>query len=439
MTWTVSRRNLIRLGGVAATAATLPALTACGAGKKKEAASPDSPLRMMWWGGDARTKAYQDALAAYSRTHGTDPVKAEFSGYDGYFDKFDADVAGGTAADIVQMDTALVTEYAGRSVLRPLDDYVGNRLDLSGFPAALLAAGTVGGKLYGVPSGTGGVLVTYDATMLRGVGVAAPRADWTWDGLAGYAAKVTKAFGGKVYGTSDGGGDDEGAFQIFLRQRGKDLYTTEGKLGFGAADLAEWLTYWDGLRKRHAAARADVTSAAHNDSAKNPLIAGRTAMTFGTGLEISLPPLTQHDLDFVPVPAGPAGSVEGEYLSGGVLLSIYDRSGSADAAADLIGYFAGDDQAIKIMGLTRGIPPTEKARRIAAAQLGPAQQRALAATDLVAARVAAAKTTAPPTPPKGASQVKELLFQNNLAVAFGRKTVAAAVESFLAGADSALA
>ena len=436
MAITVSRRTLIRLGGVAVSAAALGGLTACGG---KEAAESSSPLRMMWWGGDARTKAYQDAIAAYSKTHSSLTVNAEFSGYDGYFDKLDADVAGDSAADIIQMDTALVSEYAGRGVLRSLDDYLGNHLDLAAFPDALLAAGKVDGKLYGVPSGTGAALVTYDATVLRDAGASPPAADWTWTGLGTYAAKLTKTLGGKVYGVSDGGGDDAGAFQIFLRQRGKDLYTTDGKLGYTAADLEEWLTYWDGMRKRHAAAPGAVTSAAHNDSAKNPLINGQVAMTFGAGLEISLPPLTSHDLDFVPLPSGPAGSVEGQYLSGGVLLSVYDRSEWTDEAAGLIGYFATDDEAIKIMGITRGIPPTDKAREIAAAQLGPAQQRALAATGVVAERVAAAKAVLPPTPPKGAGQVKELLFQNNLAVAFGRKTVAAAAESFLAGAGSALA
>ena len=101
-------------------------------------------------------------------------------------------------------------------------------------------------------------------------------------------------------------------------------------------------------------------------------------------------------------------------------------------------YLANDEEAIRIMGLTRGIPPTEKARQLAATQLAPAQQRALTATNVVASLVAAAKTTAPPVPPKGAGQVKELLFQNNLAVAFKRKTVPAAVKSFFAGATSAL-
>jgi multiple sugar transport system substrate-binding protein len=435
---TVSRRVLMRLGGVAVAAAALPGATSC-AGESESSGGEGTALTMKWWGGEARTKAYGEALAAYTKAHPSVTVTPESSGYDGYFDKLDADVASDQAPDIIQMDTALVSEYAGLGVLRPLDDYVGNQLDVSAFPDSPLAIGKVDGKLYGVPSGTGGVLVTYDATVLKTIDTAAPATDWTWADLATYATKLTKSFAGKVYGVSDGGGDDIGAFQIFLRQRGKDLFTAAGKLGYESSDLEEWLTYWDDMRKRKAAAPGEVTSAAHNDSAKNPLITGRVAMTFGSGLEISLPPLTSHDLDFVPVPSGGPSTSEGQYLSGGVLLTIYAHSDRPDDAAGVIGFFADDEQAIKIMGLTRGIPPTEKARRIAAELLGPAQQRALAATDVVAARVAAAKTVPPPTPPKGAGQVKELLFQNNLAVAFGRKTVAAAVDSFLAGATSALA
>src|SRR5262249_55763039 len=160
-------------------------------------------------GGDARTKAYSDALAAYGRKYPSVTVTAQHSGYDGYFDKLDANVASGQAADVIQMDTALVVEYAGRGVLRPLDEYLGNELALDTFPDALLAAGKVDGKLYGVPSGTGGTLVTYDATVLKTAGVTPPPADWTWTDLRTYATKLTATLGGQVYGVSDGGGDDE--------------------------------------------------------------------------------------------------------------------------------------------------------------------------------------------------------------------------------------
>jgi multiple sugar transport system substrate-binding protein len=432
----VSRRELLRFGYGVAAAATLGGLAGCA----DESEVGNQPaLRMMWWGGEARTTAYQDALAAFSRSHGNIVVQADPSGYDGYFDRFNAGVAKGAPPDMLQMDTALVSEYARRGVLRTLDEYVGHGLDVSAFPSALLAAGKVDDKLYGVPSGTGGALVTYDTTVLQGAGVEAPAVNWTWADLAAYATTLTGKLQGKVYGVSDGGGDDVGAFQIFLRQRGKDLFTAAGALGYDEQDLQQWLTYWDGLRKSKAAPPGDITSAAHNDSARNPLVTGHVAMTFGSGLEISLPPLTSHELDFVPVPNGPPGSQEGQYLSGGVLLSVFARSGRAAEAVEIIDFFANDDEAIGIMGLTRGIPPTEKARQVAARQLSPVQQRALAATQEVATRVAAAKTSLPPSAPKGAGEVKELLFQNNLAVAFGRKTVAAATESFFAGARSALA
>jgi multiple sugar transport system substrate-binding protein len=393
---------------------------------------------MMWWGGDARTQAYQQALAVFDKRRTDLTITTEHSVYDGYFTRFDVEVAGGSAPDVVQMDTALVHEYARRGVLQPLDDYLGNGLDLGAFPDALLGTGRANGVLFGVPSGTGAVLLTYDNTVLAAHKLAAPTPEWHWTDLKTIAARMTRSIGGGVYGVSDAGGDDYGALQIFLRQRRKDLFTESGALGYDRDDLREWLTFWDEMRRTKAAAPGDVTSAAGNDAKKNPLITGRVAMTFGVGLEISLPTLTTHDLDFIPVPRGPAGSVEGQYLSGGVLLSVIAQTQYPKDAVDVIDFFATDEDAVRIMGLTRGIPPTEKARQVAATHLSPVQQRALVATDLVAKRVAAARTAPPPAPPKGAAEVKELLFDSNMAVAFGRKTIAAAVESFFAGAASAL-
>ena len=435
---TVSRRDVVRIGGLAATAVALGGVASC-AGKHDNTRSSGSSLQIMWWGGDARTKAYQAAIGTYTGRHPSIAVKTQFSGYDGYFDKLDTYIAGDLTADIIQMDTELVSEYAGLGVLHPLDEHLGKQLHLGAFPEDLLAAGKVDGKLYGVPSGTGCMLVTYDATLLRDAGADPPPADWTWADLTAYATRLTKALGGKVHGVGDAGGDDLGAFQIFLREREKDLFTADGKLGFTAADLEEWLDYWDGMRRRKAAAPGEVTSAAYRDPGRNPLITGKVAMTFGVGLETSLPPLTDHELDFVPVPGGGRGSVEGQYLTGGVLLSVYARSEVTDEAADLIDYFANDTEAIKSMGLTRGVPPTVDARLTVAVQLGLPERRVLAAIDLVSRRVAAASAAPPPTPPKGAGQIRELLFENNLAVAFGRQTVSDATESFLAGAESALA
>lgn len=216
--------------------AALQGATGCG-NKRTEPGAADeaATLRMKWWGGEARTKAYETALAGYTQAHPSVTVTPESSGYDGYFDKLDADIAGGLAPDVIQMDTALVGEYAGLNALLPLDDFIGNRIDLAGFPDTLLATGRVGGKLYGVPSGTGGALVTYDTTVLDGIGATPPTADWTWNDLGAYARKLTTGLGGKVYGVADAGGDDQGAFQIFLRQRRKDLFTADGRLGYTAA------------------------------------------------------------------------------------------------------------------------------------------------------------------------------------------------------------
>ena len=279
--------------------------------------------------------------------------------------------------------------------------------------------------------------MTYDATVLKAAKADPPAEHWTWTECADYAAKLTRTLGGKVYGVSDGGGDDLGAFQIFLRQRRKDLFTPDGALGYAEQDLEEWLSYWDEMRRRGAAPPGDVTSAARNDAAKNPLIQGQVAMTFGSGLEISLPTLTSHELDFVPVPAGPAGSAEGQDLSGGVLLTPSPQRAGDGGRGDheLPRQRRGGDQ-------DHGTDPGDPADRE-----GPPARRHAPRPGPTARADGDQRRGRPrdrrqdhgaAVPAKGAGQVKELLFQNNLAVAFKRKTVPVAVKSFFAGAMSAL-
>ena len=51
-------------------------------------------------------------------------------------------------------------------------------------------------------------------------------------------------------------GGYEPAFESWLRQRGKALYTEDGKLGFDEKDVADWFAFWarpaqaQGLRRR---------------------------------------------------------------------------------------------------------------------------------------------------------------------------------------------
>lgn len=426
----LSRRSFL---GVAAGSTAALALSGCGGGSG--GAGDDKTIRMTWWGGDARNTAYLKSIELFKKANAGVTITPQYGGYDGYFDKFNTEVAGGKPADLVQMDTALFKGYVEKGVLLPLDQH----LAPSSLPLykPLIEAGTVDGKFYGVSSGTGAALATFDKTVLDKLKVEPPADTWTWDDMAAKAKEIAKAMGSGKYGIADSGGDDEN-FVVFLRQRKKDLYTPDGKLGFVAADLEEWWTYWEELRKSGACVPSKISTEARADDSALPILSGLAPLTLGTGLEVKLPPLTKNELHFVPAPTG-QGGVEGNYLSAGVLLTVTKTSKAAALAAKLAGWFATDPETIRTMGITRGIPPSETAAKELTPTLDAAQKRAVETTSLVAERVEKAGLGNRVAAPAAGGEIKELMVRFNDEVGYGRLTVADAAKRLIEEGEKALA
>ncbi|WP_158846122.1 ABC transporter substrate-binding protein [Saccharothrix deserti] len=433
MSENLSRRGFLGLtaGGLAATA-----LAGCGFAPPDNAGSSGNSLVFRWWGGEARNKAYQEALKVFTEKTGV-AVETQYSGYDGYFNKLNTEFAGGNPPDIFQMDTALVSTYAAKGVLTDLSGYVPDTIHLDTLYSAVRTAGTVNGVPYGVPSGSGFAPILFDKTLFEQAKIAPPTDNWTWDDFGAIAGEMSKALGEGKYGALDASKDDSGALQPWLRQRGKDLYTTDGKLGFTAADLTEWFTFWAGLRASGAICPPEMLSSTDSATGNHPLIAGQIAMTTGWGLA-QMQPLTQHTLDAVIVPRGSNGKT-GQAPSGGVLLCIPVKSKNPDAAAKLIDFFVSDTDAIKTMGMTRGIPPSDKALDILLPSLSGWDKKDVTHGQYVAQEVAKDGLPSAPTAPPGYNDVKTALDATAKQIAFGRMSIADGVSQFFRDAEAALA
>jgi multiple sugar transport system substrate-binding protein len=434
----LSRRGFLGLaaGGAAATLGgcgfTQPS-TSAGSGAS---GSAGGSLVFRWWGGDARNSAYQSALKIFTKKTGIS-VTAQYSGYDGYFDKLNTEFAGGNPPDIFQMDTALVSTYAAKGVLTDLSAYIPATIQISTLYSQLRSAGTVKSKNYGVASGSGYAPVLYDKTVLDQLKIAVPSDTWTWDDYTTITNEISKAWGSGKYGALDASNDDSGAFQPWLRQRGKDLYTADQTLGFDSGDLTEWFTYWAGLRKTGAICPPTLLANAGDASGTHPLIAGQVAMTTGWGLA-QMQPLTQHTLALVVVPRGSNGKT-GQSLNGGVLLSVPTKSTNPLGAAKLIDFFLNDDDAIKAMALTRGNPPSDKALADLKPTLSASQAEDVNYGQYVAQQAAKDGLPDTPTSPPGYGDVKTALDQAAKSVAFGKSSISDGVSQFFSAAKTALA
>src|SRR6266536_5766825 len=113
----LSRRGFLGIAGAGVASA---ALAGCGfAPSSSDSGAGGNSLTFRWWGGNARNDAYQKAVKIFTQKTGI-TVTTQYSGYDGYFDKLNTEFAGGNPPDLFQMDTALVSTYAGRGVLTDL-------------------------------------------------------------------------------------------------------------------------------------------------------------------------------------------------------------------------------------------------------------------------------------------------------------------------------
>ena len=270
MTITIHRRQLLKTG-----------VAAAGLGLSTRFAwAADTNLRVAWWGGKARADLTQKALDLYQSENSDVSVDAEYLGWGDYWARLSTMTAGGNSPDVIQMDIEYLAEYASRGVLLDLDPYVPDPLDVSDFPKDLLDNGKYDGKLYAIPCGVNAGALIIDKDAYDEAGVAVPDFNTTWEEFGKLAADFTKSTPREgMYGTPDASGTQP-VLETWLRQRGKELYTPDGQLGYDASDMTDWFQMWADMREMGAAPPPDVQALDHGDVDTSLMAQGRAAVNF---------------------------------------------------------------------------------------------------------------------------------------------------------------
>jgi multiple sugar transport system substrate-binding protein len=203
------------------------ALAAAGAlGGISPAMAADVHLRLYWWGGQARADRTNAVSDLYAKANPGFTYDKDFNAFNDYWPKLGTQVAGGNAPDVFQMDYRYIVEYANRGAVQALDDYVGKSLNLDDFDKDQIEGGKVNGKLYAISLGANSVAMMVNTNAFQAAGVDLPTRDWSYDDYKANAEKMSSKGGMKIL--ADGSGN-EPALENWLRQRGKALYTADGR------------------------------------------------------------------------------------------------------------------------------------------------------------------------------------------------------------------
>jgi pectin-derived oligosaccharide transport system substrate-binding protein len=413
----LSRRSLLSAAGAAALA--VPALAACGGGSSDGKAD----LTFWWWGDDTRAAITEKVLKLYTKQHPKVTFTSKWMGYDGYYDLLKTNVAGNTAPDIFQIDEDGLADFATRGATMDLSDAVGHQIRIDQFAGSIGKTGMVDGKRVAIPAAENTAALIWDKTMAAKYGVGALKEGMSWDDFVAWAAEITKASKGKVYGTADPSGSFQ-ALEIWLRQRGKDAYDGS-KLAFTADDLTEWWQYWVDAHKKQATPPPDVTHVTNQGDITKDLISsgtGATALEWSNQLDAQAA-LTKNELGITTFP----GDVHAAWARASMFWSVYSGTKYKDQALDVVDFLVNSVPAGKILGAERGLAVNTDVRSKVEPTLTPYMKASVDFESALSSRFG----TPPQTPPAGHTELRDNLVTESENVIYGRKKPAEAAKDFV--------
>jgi oligogalacturonide transport system substrate-binding protein len=149
-------------------------------------------MRFSWWGGESRHEATIAMIELYQKENPNVRIEAEYGGFDGYYQKLVTQLAGGTSADIMQVDQPWLYELCSKGeIFFNLNN--NPDIDLSTFDDNFLRSYcSYEGNIKGLPTGANGETLLIDEEMLRRVGIN-PNVVWGWDNIITEGPKVNRA------------------------------------------------------------------------------------------------------------------------------------------------------------------------------------------------------------------------------------------------------
>ena len=430
---TYSRRQMIALGLGAA-------LGLAGCDTSATTAMPSAApttLSMVFWGSTTRDKLTKQAIGLFHQANPNVTITSQvISDFIVYWTKLNGMIASGKIPDLIQMDMRYVAQYVRERILLDLTPFIYNQtIDLSDFDPLLLDSSKVNNGIYGIPLGGNYQAYIYDKTAIQQTNIGPLPAIVTWDTFREYTTELTKALGNGIYGTMDQSGEIT-AFEVWIRQRDKELYDQNGKINFDLADVGDWYSYWDIMRKANAClpmsiqSKMDLTGTPIDSS----LIKKKTVfVTFYSNVLQPFQAATTHTLGMTPLPIGPT---PGMYLKTSQMLSIATTTKDSTDCARFASFLINNAGGVKALGLERGVPGSIKGRALLNPHLDTTQQAIMAYINLVSN----SGITRPREvlDPPGAGQVAILLRKVAHDIGFGKVSVSDGAKEFYTSALKAL-
>ncbi|MCI2419575.1 ABC transporter substrate-binding protein [Saccharopolyspora sp. K220] len=369
----VDRRRFLQFAMLSAAGLSSVAMAGCGS----DSASGELALRYGGWGDNIRQRNYTEALKQFSQAHPDILVQPEFAEYNAFQERMTTQIAAREVPDIFWIASPQVLTYHKSKLYRKLDDIP--TLDLSAYAPQEVESFKIGGELNTMPFGVFVPVVRYNETFADQDGVTIPTEGpgWTWDALAQLLLDYSKNNAAKRKGLPYTPHGDL-PFEAWLRQRGEQLWTEDGRLGWTVDGLASWLDWWEKLRQ------GGATLSISEQEGMDPdweLVGDKVLLNFGNSNHIIDEATMFPDYTFRlrPAPTAP-GAASGHKFLYFPRMAIYRGidDEKVEAAGRMINYNTNDIAMLRTVGMTMGAPVNPKIAQEVLPNANPNEKEMLA-------------------------------------------------------------
>ena len=333
--------------------------------KKEDTVKKDEAveLRFSWWGGEARHEGTLAVIDAYMAKNPNVKIEAEYSGWDGYYQKLVTQLAGTTAPDVIQINYNWLHDLRrqGKFFTDPRD--MKDIIDVSGFSQASLDAISVDGELQGLPTGLNAVGMIYNKEFFEKNNLPQDIEYWNWDNLIEEGKRVHEADANQ-YLLNEFPKTLVDLSNMYLEQKGKEIVTKDFTVGVNVEELTEVYEYIQKLFDNGVIPPFEESALFQDKTEQYPKwINGEMGMFIQVASVI--PALSGNfDVGVTRVPLMDGAKSSGVSINATNIFAINDNGPNKEEAAKLINFMLNEEEGINILKDVRGVQSTENGRKL---------------------------------------------------------------------------
>ncbi len=347
------------------------------------AADRKQPLRVAWWGSQARHEMTIKVLQMFEAENPGIKVDYEYGSFNDYWTRLTTMAAGNNLPDVMQQDYQYLTEWVKRGLVIPLDGLVSEGLiDISDIAESSLESGRTQGSLYGVSLGINSACIVLDAAAFKRAGIPLPPDDWTWADFERIALELSK----RLHITAVSGNIvHDHIWRSMYLGKGLWAYTADGTaLGYPESEDSVFANQI-GMARRLIDAGAmipwgETVALRYKSLDTDWIVQGKTAITFLWSNQVvalwTAAGIRSRQFELRPLPRISPSAASSNYLKPSMFFSITKNASSKELAARFMDFFTNSLPANEVLLAERGTPIAGKVRG-ALRSVVPAPQKAV--------------------------------------------------------------